>query len=121
MANVISGNAVAVNAAIFLRAIFPSGQGDNVIQKVYTDSSGNYSFSNVIAGTYQIQADLAECITAPYSSGYRYLTNLIATMDSAGDNITNLNFTPTLIIATQGTNTQDHSNNLGRNYIVPRN
>lgn len=119
MSSQISGNCVAQNARVTLHAIFPSGQGDNIIQRVYSDVNGNYTFSNVVAGTYQLVFDLNEVSVSPYNSGYRYNSNLIVMMDAALDNLTNINLTPTLIIAAQG-NSQDHSNNLGRNYIVPR-
>jgi hypothetical protein len=116
----ISGNCVAQNTRITMHQFFPSGQGDNIIQRVYSDANGNYTFSNVSVGTFQLVFDLNECSVAPYNTGYRYLTNLIVTMDAALDSLTNVNISPTLIIAPQGSNNQDHSNNLGRNYIVPR-
>jgi hypothetical protein len=91
----ISGNVIAVNARLRLRStaqIQPEAFVDT-----YSDSSGNYTFSNVAPGNYQIIVDLAECITAPYSSGYSYRNPQGVTVAAA--NQSGINFTPVLLNA----------------------
>lgn len=100
MAFQISGNVQAVNALIRLRAVFPGPK--NVLPnggRTYSDASGNYSFSSIPAGVYEVIANLSECITAPYNTGYTFRRFGFVTMDAAGDNIANLNFTPVALNA----------------------
>lgn len=97
MANQITGNVLAVNARLRLRKIYPAQQlGLEISQRVYSDASGNYTFTSVPAGTYQVVADLNECITAPYSTGYKFPSPVVVTMDAAGDNLSNVNLQPVL-------------------------
>lgn len=94
MAN-ISGNVIAVNARLRLRStaqIQPEAFVDT-----YSDASGNYTFSNVSAGNYQIIVDLAECVTAPYNSGYSYRNPQGVTVGATS--LTGINFTPVLLNA----------------------
>ncbi len=98
MANQIAGNAVANNARLRLVSTAPS-TGVGFTQVTYTNSTGVYSFTGVPQGTYQVTADLNEVTAAPYNSGYEYVQPVIVVMDTAGDNIVDLNFTPTLINA----------------------
>ena len=85
----ISGNVVAHNARLCLRDIHET---DAIPAVTYSDSSGNYTFSGVAVGTYQIIVDLSECIASPYNTGYSYRSpqgvRIIAS------NLTNVNFTP---------------------------
>lgn len=100
MANSISGNCLASNARLRLRQVFPAQQlGLETTQRTYSNASGVYSFTNVPAGTYQIVADLNECITAPYNTGYSFREPVIVTMDAAGDNLVDVNLNPVLLNA----------------------
>jgi hypothetical protein len=91
----VSGNCIAVNARLRLRStaqIQPEAFVDT-----YSDANGNYTFSNVAPGNYQIIVDLGECITAPYNSGYSYRNPqgvLVAAANQSG-----INFTPVLLTA----------------------
>jgi hypothetical protein len=44
-------------------------------------------------------ADLLECSTAPYNTGYSFREPVIVTMDAAGDNVQGVNLTPILLNA----------------------
>lgn len=88
----VSGNAVAVNARLRLTPVL---YGNSTVSLVaYTDANGNYSFTNVPSAVFQLTADLNECITAPYNSGYKYPTSEVVSMDAAGDDQTGINLTP---------------------------
>jgi hypothetical protein len=96
----IQGNVVATNARLRLVAIpYAQPYSLNTPFIAYSSATGAYSFTNVPAGTYQIIADLLECVTAPYSSGYSYRSNVTVTMDAAGDNLVDVNLTPVLLNA----------------------
>lgn len=102
----ISGSAVAVNARLRLRPVLH--QQGVAAQRTYSDASGNYLFTSVPAGTYQLIADLTECTTAPYNTGYSYRTTVVVTMDAVGDNLIDVNFAPTLNNAANQVATPDN-------------
>jgi hypothetical protein len=96
MAFQIAGNAQANNARLRLTNILyknSDGQYDFV---TYTNASGAYTFTNIPQGTYQATADLNEVTVAPFNTGYVFRGSQVVTMDAAGDNIVDLNFTPVL-------------------------
>ena len=97
MAFSIAGNCVANNARLRLVQIpYAQPYQLNTPFIAYSSATGVYSFTNVPAGTYQIIADLLECTTAPYNTGYSYHSNVVVTMDVAGDNLVDVNLTPVL-------------------------
>jgi hypothetical protein len=98
MANQIAGNVVANNARIRLTSTAPS-TGTQFTFVTYSNSSGVYTFTGIPTGTYQLVADLNEVTASPYNTGYEYVQPVIVVMDVAGDNIVDLNLTPTLINA----------------------
>jgi hypothetical protein len=100
MANSISGNAVAVNARLRLRRVHAQRFGLETMMRAYSGVNGAYTFANVPEGSYQIVADLLECSVAPYNTGYSFREPVTVTMDVAGDNLVDVNFTPVALNAT---------------------
>jgi hypothetical protein len=97
MSNTIAGNVVAQNCKVYLNPIpFVEGQVSLI---TYSGSNGAYLFSNVPAGTYQLQASLAETTVAPYNTGYSFRSSVIVTVDAAGDALVDVNLTPVLLNA----------------------
>jgi hypothetical protein len=94
MANVVSGNTLAVNARLRL---IPVLFGNATVPAIaYSDGSGNFSFSNVASGTYTLVCDNNE-VTVTYTPGtYSFRTPVDVFMDVAGNNVTGIQFTPTL-------------------------
>jgi hypothetical protein len=92
----ISGNVIAVNARLRLLSVNYMLQGADVAI-TYSDASGNYTFSGIAPGIYQIKADLAETTTPPYNSGYSFRTPQVVSV--IANNLTGVNFTPVLLNA----------------------
>lgn len=83
-------------------------------------ADGDYSFTGLPAGMYQIQASTIGTSTAAFT-GFVYLNKLVVFIEPANpQDQTNCNLIPVAAGPAQGSNNQDHSNNAGRNYIVPR-
>ena len=95
MANQITGNVQAVNARLRLRQVHPAqNYGLDTTQRAYSDSNGDYAFTAVAAGTYQIVADLLEATGTYTAASYSFREPVTVTMDAAGDNVANVNLTP---------------------------
>jgi hypothetical protein len=78
---------------LLLTGIFPSAPS----AITYSDANGNFTFSGVSAGQYQITADLNECTTAPYNKGYSF--RYPQAVSVIAGNVTNSNFAPSLLNA----------------------
>ena|ERR1700733_15112386 len=86
----ISGNVIAVNAKLTLT---PLNYVDGVTPSItYSDSNGNYTFSNVPVGSYRILPTLSECVTTYLPNLYSYRSGVIVMV--IANNLTNINLTP---------------------------
>jgi hypothetical protein len=96
MSNIISGNTVAVNAKLFCTDVH---YGNSTVPLItYSDASGNYSFSGIVPGTYEVKATFGE-VTGAFATGYSFHKPqqvVTITIDNPQDQ-TGVNFTPALI------------------------
>ena len=74
-------------------------------------ADGDYFFTSLPSGVYQLSA---------YAAGYVYPINQVVTILPSAPANQCANFTPVSASPAQGSNRQDHSNNVGRNYIIAR-
>jgi hypothetical protein len=104
MANQIQGNCLANNARLRLRQIYPTQQqGLETSQRVYSNATGIFTFTNIPAGTFQIVADLNEATGTYTAASYKFPSPVIVTMDAAGDNLVDVNLTPIALNAANPT------------------
>jgi hypothetical protein len=90
----ISGNVVAVNAKLSLFSVRQTS-GQTPIT-VFSDASGNFTFTNVAAGDYRLVADCSSA-NAPHNTGYSYRQQKSVSVTTSA--VTDLNFSPTLLTA----------------------
>jgi hypothetical protein len=97
MSNQISGNTGgAVNAKLFCINVFYGSGTQSLI--AYSDANGNYSFTNLAPGTYQIKANLLGA-TGAFATGYNFHTpqQTVNIQAANPQDVTGVNFTPALI------------------------
>src|SRR5260370_20452593 len=91
----ISGNVVAVNARLTLSSTRLSSASGQTPITVFSDASGNFTFSNISAGDYRLMVDLSSCTTPPHNTGYGYRQQKGLHVDAS--NLIDVNFSPQLL------------------------
>lgn len=91
----ISGNVIAQNAKLYLRSLNWVDGAAPVW--VYSDASGNYTFSNVAVGNYRIIVDLSECTVTYLPTLYSYRS--AQQVSIIANNLVGVNFSPVLLNA----------------------